>query len=115
MPGILTLETQRYAIKLDNFEGPLDLLCSLIEKNKMNIYEIKLDEKQEKLLRKLLTQGDEFMLASKEDIENEGVKLSDGNNKEIISNHSWKILSSSAEKTSFNFDEKYTVDLTNRK
>ena len=34
MPGILTLETQRYAIKLDNFEGPLDLLCSLIEKNK---------------------------------------------------------------------------------
>ena len=44
MPGILTLETQRYAIKLDNFEGPLDLLCSLIEKNKMSIYDIKLDE-----------------------------------------------------------------------
>ena len=44
MPRILTLETQRYAIKLDNFEGPLDLLCSLIEKNKMSIYDIKLDE-----------------------------------------------------------------------
>ena len=42
-------------------------------------------------------------------------KLSDGNNKETISNHSWKILSSSAEKTQFNYDEKYTVDLTNRK
>lgn len=80
-----------------------------------DIYEIKLDEKQENLLRKILTQGDEFMLASKEDIENEGVKLSDGNNKETISNHSWKILSSSAEKTPFNFDEKYTVDLSNRK
>ena len=44
MPGILTLETQKYAIKLDNFEGPLDLLCNLIEKNKMSIYDIKLDE-----------------------------------------------------------------------
>lgn len=41
---MLTLETQKYAIKLDNFEGPLDLLCNLIEKNKMNIYDIKLDE-----------------------------------------------------------------------
>ena len=44
MPSILTLETQKYAIKLDNFEGPLDLLCNLIEKNKMSIYDIKLDE-----------------------------------------------------------------------
>lgn len=33
-----------YSIKLENFEGPLDLLCTLIEKNKMNIYDIKLDE-----------------------------------------------------------------------
>ena len=44
MPTILTLETKKYAIKLDNFEGPLDLLCNLIEKNKMSIYDIKLDE-----------------------------------------------------------------------
>ena len=44
MLNMLTLETQKYAIKLDNFEGPLDLLCNLIEKNKMNIYDIKLDE-----------------------------------------------------------------------
>lgn len=41
---ILTLETQKYAIKIDNFEGPLDLLCHLIDKNKMNIYEIHLSE-----------------------------------------------------------------------
>ncbi len=44
MPNLLTLETNKYAIKLDNFQGPLDLLCNLIEKNKMNIYDIKLDE-----------------------------------------------------------------------
>lgn len=40
--SILTLETQKYAIKIENFEGPLDLLCHLIEKNKMDIYDINL-------------------------------------------------------------------------
>lgn len=40
--GILTLETNKYALKLDNFEGPLDLLCHLIDKNKMDIYDVKL-------------------------------------------------------------------------
>ncbi len=44
MPNILNLQTKRYAIKLENFQGPLDLLCNLIEKNKMDIYDIKLDE-----------------------------------------------------------------------
>ena len=29
-----------YSIKLENFEGPLDLLCHLIDKNKMDIYDI---------------------------------------------------------------------------
>ena len=42
--AILALETQKYAIKIDNFEGPLDLLCYLIDKNKMNIYDINLSE-----------------------------------------------------------------------
>lgn len=42
MQSILTLETNKYAIKVDNFEGPLDLLCHLIDKNKMNIYDINL-------------------------------------------------------------------------
>ena len=41
---ILTLETEQYPIKIDNFEGPLDLLCHLIDKNKMNIYDINLSE-----------------------------------------------------------------------
>ena len=44
MPSILTLQTKKYSIKIDNFEGPLDLLLNLIEKNKMDIYDIKLDE-----------------------------------------------------------------------
>ena len=42
--SILTLETKKYAIKIENFEGPLDLLCHLIEKNKMDIYDINLNE-----------------------------------------------------------------------
>ena len=42
--AILTLEIKKYAIKIDNFEGPLDLLCHLIDKNKMNIYGINLSE-----------------------------------------------------------------------
>ena len=44
MPNLLTLETNRYAIKIDNFEGPLDLLCHLIDKNKMSINDINLTE-----------------------------------------------------------------------
>ena len=44
MPNILTLETNKYAIKIANFEGPLDLLCHLIDKNKMDIYDINLSE-----------------------------------------------------------------------
>ena len=34
MQNIISLETNKYAIKLENFEGPLDLLCHLIDKNK---------------------------------------------------------------------------------
>ncbi len=44
MPNILTLETNKYNVKIDNFEGPLDLLCHLIDKNKMDIYDIKISD-----------------------------------------------------------------------
>lgn len=44
MPNVLTLETKKYEIKLDNFEGPLDLLCHLIDKNKMDIYKVKISD-----------------------------------------------------------------------
>ena len=44
MQNVLTLETNKYSIKINNFEGPLDLLCHLIDKNKMDIYEINISE-----------------------------------------------------------------------
>ena len=44
MQNVITLETKKYSIKLENFEGPLDLLCHLIDKNKMDIYDINLSE-----------------------------------------------------------------------
>ena len=44
MANLFMLETNKYAIKIDNFEGPLDLLCHLIDKNKMDIYDIKINE-----------------------------------------------------------------------
>ena len=44
MPTILTLESKKYSIKIENFEGPLDLIIYLIEKNKMDIYDINLAE-----------------------------------------------------------------------
>ena len=42
--AILALETQKYAIKIDNFEGPLDLLCHLVDKNKMEIDKINITQ-----------------------------------------------------------------------
>lgn len=48
--SILTLETNKYELKLENFEGPLDLLLHLIEKNKMDIYEVKLSDLTEQYL-----------------------------------------------------------------
>ena len=42
--NVLNLETNKYELQLDNFEGPLDLLCYLIEKNKMDIYKVKISD-----------------------------------------------------------------------
>ncbi len=42
--SVLTLESKKYLVKIDNFEGPLDLLCHLIDRNKMQIYDINLSE-----------------------------------------------------------------------
>jgi len=44
MNDILTMETKKYKIKLDNFEGPLDLLCHLVDKNKMEIDKVNITE-----------------------------------------------------------------------
>lgn len=42
--SILTLETNKYSIKIENFEGPLDLLCHLIDANKMDIYDVNINQ-----------------------------------------------------------------------
>jgi len=44
MQNIFTLETKKYSIKINNFEGPLDLLCHLIDCNKMDIYDVNINE-----------------------------------------------------------------------
>ena len=44
MSNLLTLETNKYEIRLDNFEGPLDLLCHLVDKNKMDIHEVNISK-----------------------------------------------------------------------
>ena len=44
MNRVLTLESTKYNIKIDNFEGPLDLLCHLIDVNKMDIYDVNINE-----------------------------------------------------------------------
>lgn len=44
MQNIFTLETNKYNIRIDNFEGPLDLLCHLIDINKMDIYDVNVNE-----------------------------------------------------------------------
>lgn len=58
MNRILTLETNKYEIRLDNFEGPLDLLCHLVDKNKMDIHEVNIS--------KITDQYTEYINAMKE-------------------------------------------------
>lgn len=45
--------SKKYLIKIENFEGPLDLLCFLIDKNKMDIFDIKLDDITEQYIEYL--------------------------------------------------------------
>ena len=42
--NILSSESNKYAVKLSNFEGPLDLLVFLIDKDKVDIYDISIDK-----------------------------------------------------------------------
>ncbi|MDO4282892.1 MAG: segregation/condensation protein A [Clostridia bacterium] len=44
MPEILINQKPKYKFVIDNFEGPLDLLLFLITKNKMNIFDISLND-----------------------------------------------------------------------
>ena len=44
MKNVLNFESQVYSIKSNDFEGPLDLLCHLIDKNKMDICDINISD-----------------------------------------------------------------------
>lgn len=54
--NVLSLESNKYELRLDNFEGPLDLLCYLIDKNKMDIYEVKISDITEQYIEYLQEQ-----------------------------------------------------------
>lgn len=53
---IITLESKKYELRLDNFEGPLDLLCYLIDKNKMDIYKVNISDIAEQYIQYLQKQ-----------------------------------------------------------
>ena len=42
--------TKTYSVAISNFEGPLDLLCFLISKNKMDIFDISINELTDKYI-----------------------------------------------------------------
>ena len=44
------ISEDKYSLTIENFEGPLDLLCYLISKNKMDIFEISLSEVTDRYL-----------------------------------------------------------------
>ena len=53
MNNVLTLETNKYNIRLENFEGPLDLLCHLVDKNKMDINKVNITQITEQYIEYL--------------------------------------------------------------
>ena len=53
---IISLESKKYELRLDNFEGPLDLLCYLIDKNKMDIYKISISDIADQYIKYLKEQ-----------------------------------------------------------
>lgn len=73
MQNVLQLETNRLPIKIENFEGPLDLLCHLIDRNKMDIYDINLNEIAEQYIeyinqieKEKLAVSSEFLIMASE-------------------------------------------------
>ena len=53
---IISLESKKYELRLDNFECPLDLLCYLIDKNKMDIYKVSISDITEQYIQYLKSQ-----------------------------------------------------------
>lgn len=55
MKNIINFESQVYSIKSNEFEGPLDLLCHLIDKNKMDICDINISDITDQYIKYLKT------------------------------------------------------------
>ncbi len=66
MQNPLTLETNKIQIRIENFEGPLDLLCHLIDKNKMDIYDINLNEITDQYIEYIKQMQEEKLAVSSE-------------------------------------------------
>lgn len=66
MQNTMTLERSKYEIKIENFEGPLDLLVHLIDKNKMDIYDIKISEITEQYIDYLRKMEDMNLVVASE-------------------------------------------------
>lgn len=68
------METQQLQYKLSAFEGPLDLLLTLISKNKIDIYDISISElldqymEQINMMQENLFQRDLFQLGRCESV-----------------------------------------------
>ena len=56
---------EKISYKLDVFEGPLDLLLHLIEKNKLNIYDIQISELLEQYMENINRFRDENLEIAK--------------------------------------------------
>jgi len=66
MQNTLLLETNKIKIRIENFEGPLDLLCHLIDKNKMDIYDINLNEITDQYIEYIKEMQEEKLAISSE-------------------------------------------------
>src|ERR1044072_68708 len=61
-PADPPLEAPAFALKLDNFEGPFDLLLSLIAKHKLDITEVALSKVTDELIAHIKFGGAEWDL-----------------------------------------------------
>ena len=49
--SVIQYQSNKYELKLDNFEGPLDLLVYLIDKDKMDIYKVNISDIADQYIR----------------------------------------------------------------
>jgi segregation and condensation protein A len=61
-PGPLAGAGQKFSVRLDNFEGPFDLLLSLISRRQLDVTEVALSQVTDDFISYLKAVGDEFDL-----------------------------------------------------